>query len=243
MIYLSPLEHFITYTVFAQITNFMLYTALALMIVGHFMIFNSLGVRLSNVVNVSNLLFNGAIDSLITMINGTIGISGERYAILIVQMFLIIVVINLVGLTPYAYTPSSNLCFTIFLSVTVMISCTILSLYYHGVQFFAIFVPEGTPILLVPLLILIETVSYLARAFSLGIRLGANIIAGHSLLAIISGFVYLLLTHSPAMLLVSPLAIALVYALFIMEFGVAILQAYVFTLLSISYIHDALRIH
>jgi ATP synthase subunit 6 len=136
----------------------------------------------------------GISNSVSSIVVNHVGLIGGRYIPLIVLIFLTILIINILGLTPYAYTPTSHLSFTIFLSVAVITACTIIGLTHYGVQFFAIFIPEGTPLMLIPLLVLIETVSYIARAFSLGIRLGANIIAGHSLLVIISSFVYILLS-------------------------------------------------
>lgn len=105
-----------------------------------------------------------------------------------------------------------------------------------GFKLLSILVPAGTPLALVPLLVTIEAISYGARAFSLGLRLSANLLAGHSLLAIISGFILQLCFGSIVGAVLFPLPLALVFALFVMEFGIAMLQAYVFTLLLISYL-------
>jgi F-type H+-transporting ATPase subunit a len=185
----------------------------------------------------------GISNSVNSIIVNHVGLIGGRYIPLIVLMFLTILIINILGLTPYAYTPTSHLSFTIFLSVAVITACTIIGFTHYGVQFFAIFIPEGTPLMLIPLLVLIETVSYIARAFSLGIRLGANIIAGHSLLVIISSFVYIMLSPLSGLVLFCPIGLLIIFALFLMELGVAILQAYVFMLLTTSYLHDGLYLH
>jgi F-type H+-transporting ATPase subunit a len=115
----------------------------------------------------------------------------------------------------------------IFLSLAVITACTVIGLTHYGVQFFAIFIPEGMPLMLTPLLVLIESVSYIARAFSLGIRLGANIIAGHSLLVIVSSFVSVMLSPLSRLVLFCPIGLLIIFALFLMELGVAILQAYI----------------
>jgi F-type H+-transporting ATPase subunit a len=143
-------------------------------------------------------------------------------------MFLTILTINILGITPYAYTPTSHLSFTIFLSVVVIIASTIIDLTHYGIQFFAIFIYEGTPLILIPLLVLIESVSYIARAFSLGIRLGANIIAGHSLLVIISSFVSIMFSPLFGLVLSCPIGSLIIFALLLMELGVAILQAFIY---------------
>jgi len=106
----------------------------------------------------------------------------EIYLPFIYSLFFFILISNLIGNIPYSYTITTSVIVTIGLSFTILTGVTILGLYIHRLHFFSYFVPSGTPLALVPLLVLIETVSYLARALSLGIRLFANMVAGHSLL-------------------------------------------------------------
>jgi len=120
---------------------------------------------------------------------------------------------------------------------------TIIGFQRHGLGFFAFFIPAGTPFGLVFLLVAIELISYLARAVSLGVRLGANMIAGHSLLKIISSFTMKAVVAGPVLLLVSVLPMLFLTALTGLEFGIAILQAYVFTILTCSYLKDAIDLH
>src|SRR5712691_12637594 len=142
----------------------------------------------------------------------------EIYLPFIYSLFFFILISNLIGNIPYSYTITTSVIVTIGLSFTILTCVTILGLYIHRLHFFSYFVPSGTPVALVPLLVLIETVSYLARALSLGIRLFANMVAGHSLLKILSTFLYKI-------------------------FNSNFIIAYVFVLLVISYIKDAIYLH
>src|SRR6266702_2423026 len=125
----------------------------------------------------------------------------------------------------------------------ILTGVTILGLYIHKLHFFSYFVPSGTPLALVPLLVLIETVSYLARALSLGIRLFANMVAGHSLLKILSTFLYQMFNSSFIIAIFTLIPFAFFLALCGLEVAVSIIQAYVFVLLVISYIKDAIYLH
>ena len=139
-----------------------------------------------------------AIESIFTTINTMVReqLGKEIYLPFIYSLFFFILISNLIGNIPYSYTITTSVIVTIGLSFTILTGVTILGLYIHKVHFFSYFVPSGTPLALVPLLVLIETVSYLARALSLGIRLFANMVAGHSLLKILSTFLYQMFSSS-----------------------------------------------
>jgi len=126
--------------------------------------------------------------SILNMINSTIGKKGQAYLPFLYTIFLYILFSNLIGLVPYSFTPTSHFVFGIGFSVAILIGVTIIGLKTHAFKFFGLFVPAGTPLGLVPVLVLIETISYLARALSLGLRLTANMIGGHVLLKIFSTF-------------------------------------------------------
>lgn len=125
--------------------------------------------------------------SLHGMVKEQIGSANEMYLPFIYALFFFIIIANLNGNVPYGYTLTTSIIVSIGLSFTIFFGVTLLGLYRHGVHFFSYFVPAGTPIGMVPLLVLIELISYLARAFSLGVRLFANMVAGHTLLKILSG--------------------------------------------------------
>ena len=185
----------------------------------------------------------GLYSSVLNIVRDQIGPSKELYLPFIYTLFIFVLLNNLVGLIPYSFTPTSHLLLTISISVTIFLGVTILGIVQHGLGFFAFFIPAGTPLALVPLLVPLELVSYFARALSLGVRLGANIIAGHALLKIISTFTWQLTTAGPIIFIISLLPIAFLTALFGLELGIAFLQAYVITILTCSYLKDAIYLH
>lgn len=181
--------------------------------------------------------------SILNMVREQVGSVNEIYVPLIFTLFNFVLFSNLIGLVPYSFTATSHLVLTLSLATTILIGVTIIGFQKHGLGFFAFFIPAGTPLGLVFLLVAIELISYLARAVSLGVRLGANMIAGHSLLKIISTFTWKIAVAGPVLLLVSALPLLFLTALAGLELGIAILQAYVFTILTCSYLKDAIDLH
>ena len=167
----------------------------------------------------------------------------EIYFPFIYSLFFFILIANLTGNVPYSYTITTSIMVSIGLSFTILIAVTILGLSIHKLAFFSFFVPSGTPLALVPLLVLIELVSYLARAFSLGIRLFANVVAGHTLMKILSTFLYKMFSGGIIMFIVTFIPFGLFLAIVGLELAVSFIQAYVFTLLASSYIKDAIELH
>lgn len=167
----------------------------------------------------------------------------EIYLPFIYSTFMFILLANLIGNVPYSYAITSSIVVSIGLSFTIIIGVTILGLSIHKIHFFSFFIPAGTPLALVPLLVLIELISYIARAFSLGIRLFSNITAGHTLLKILSTFLYQMFTGSILIAIISLIPFVLFLAIIGLELAVSFIQAYVFTLLLLSYIKDAIDLH
>lgn len=165
------------------------------------------------------------------------------YFPLVYALFCTLLVSNLVGNIPYGYTLTGTAVMSMGLSVTVFLGVTIIGLVVHRLHWFAYFVPAGTPLPLVPMLVLIEVVSYLARAVSLGVRLAANMIAGHMLLAILASFLYGLFTASLVIAAVTLVPFAVFVALVVLELAVSAIQAYVFCTLVASYVKDAQDLH
>jgi len=145
--------------------------------------------------------------------------------------------------SPYSFASTSHFVLTFFISFTVVLGATFLGLQKHGLEFFSFFVPSGCPLGLLPLLVLIEFISYLARNISLGLRLAANIVSGHMLLNILSGFTYKMLTSGILIFFVGLLPLAFIIAFSGLELGIAFIQAQVFITLTCSYIKDALELH
>jgi F-type H+-transporting ATPase subunit a len=181
--------------------------------------------------------------SIVSMVRNQIGNQNEIYVPLMYVIFNFVLFNNLIGLVPYSFTPTSYLIITIALSTTIVLAVTLIGLLRHGLVFFSYFVPAGTPLALVPLLVVIEIISYIARSLSLGLRLGANIIAGHSLLKIFSGFTSSAITIGPIIMICSILPLLVLTILYSLELAIAFLQAYVFTILTSSYLKDALDLH
>ena len=167
----------------------------------------------------------------------------EIYLPFIYSLFFFILIANLAGNIPYSYTVTTSIIVTIGLSFTILTGVTILGLSIHKLHFFSFFVPSGTPLALVPLLVLIETISYLARAFSLGIRLFANMVAGHTLLKILSTFLFKMFSGGLIIFVLTLIPFALFLAITGLELAVSFIQAYVFVLLVCSYIKDAIELH
>jgi F-type H+-transporting ATPase subunit a len=139
-------------------------------------------------------------------------------------------------MTPYSFTFTSHIVVTFALAFAIFIGVTILAITKHGFHFFSFFLPPGTPWIMAPLLVPIEVISYLSRPISLSVRLFANMLAGHTLLKVIAGFVGVLGAAGV-------LPLALVTALTGLEILIAFLQAYVFAILTCLYINDALHLH
>lgn len=171
------------------------------------------------------------------MINANIGDKGKPFIPFIFSIFLFILICNLLGLLPYSFTVTSHISITFTLAIIVFLLVTIVGFIKHGLGFLSLFMPDGIPLWLAPLIFIIELFAFLARPVSLSLRLMANMMAGHVLLKVIAGFVVTL------MFLLKPLPISMVVILSGFELFIGILQAYIFTLLSCIYLNDALNLH
>lgn len=186
----------------------------------------------------------GTVDTIINMVRGQVGgtIYG-RYVPLVYTLFVFILVANLIGMIPYNFAIATSIIYIISISVGLWIGLTILGLGIHNLKFFSLFVPVGTPLALVPLLVLIELLSYSARAVSLGLRLAANTLSGHLLMSILGNLVKNLMGISYLTFVLGLLPVAGIFAIVILEFAIACIQAYVFAILTSSYIKDSLFLH
>jgi F-type H+-transporting ATPase subunit a len=170
------------------------------------------------------------------MVETNAGHGAEPYFPFVFTLFMFVLFSNLLGLIPYSYTVTSQIIVTFALAATVFIGVTIVGFVKHGIHFGRLFVPEGVPIILLFLLVPIELLSYFIRPFTLSIRLFANMLAGHTMLAIFGGF-----AASVGLLAIFP--VLLDVAIFALEILVAALQAYVFAILTCLYLRDALHLH
>lgn len=170
------------------------------------------------------------------MVRDNVGNEGRRYFPLIFSIFIFILFGNLLGLVPYSFTFTGQIVVTFAMALFVFTFVTVLAFILHGISFFKFFMPTGAPLLMAPLLIPIEIISYLTRPVSLSLRLFANMLAGHTMLAVFAGF-------TVAMGLFGFLPLSFNVALLAIELVINLLQAYVFAILSCLYLSDAIHLH
>ena len=202
-----------------------------------------LGVRKLNIVpSRSQTLVESTFEFISNMINDNIGEAGLKYFSLIFTLFLFILIGNLLGMFPYSFTWTSHIIVTFSIAFFIFIGVTIIAIYKHGlVKFLKFFAPSGVPKAMLILLVPIEIISYLSRPISLSVRLFANMMAGHTLLKVIGGFVFVLAANS--FIIGGILPLAFLIALTGLEIVIAFLQAYVFAILTCLYINDAIHLH
>ena len=171
------------------------------------------------------------------MINETAGNNAKPYFPFIFTLFMFVLFCNMIGMLPYSFTVTSHIIVTFVLAAIVFIGVTVIGFMKHGIKYLGLFVPKGVPVALLPLIIVIEVISYLSRPVSLSVRLFANMMAGHTMLKVFGGFVISL------GLLGGWLPLSFSVALTGLEILVAFLQAYVFAILTCIYLNDALNLH
>jgi len=225
-----------------SITNVGLYLLIGTFLgVSFNLIANNYNKLVSNTWSISQETIYATIHSIV--INQINEKKGQMYFPFIYALFTFILINNLIGMIPYSFSSTSHFVLTFSLSFTIVLGATILGLQKHGLKFFSLFVPAGCPLGLVPLLVIIEFISYLARNVSLGLRLAANILSGHMLLNILSGFTYNIMTSGFVFFFLGLLPLTFIIAFSGLELAIAFIQAQVFVVLSCSYIKDALDLH
>ena len=182
-------------------------------------------------------------DTILSMCVDNIGPEGRKFFPFVFTLFFFILFGNLLGVFPYFFTFTSHIMVTLALSLLVFILVTTVAIKEHGLHFFSYFMPAGVPMVLAPLMVLIEVISYLSRIISLSVRLFANMMAGHVMLEVFGAFIVMLgglglLGYFPA-----ALSLGVNTLLIGFELLVATLQAYVFAVLTCIYLHDAVHLH
>jgi F-type H+-transporting ATPase subunit a len=179
------------------------------------------------------------------MLRENVGKEGLQYAPLIFAVFIFVLACNLLGLIPFihAFTPTSHIAVTFGLAAIVFVLVLVVGFAKHGLHFFSLFLPEGTPIFVLPLVALIEFLSFLSRPFTLAIRLFANMTAGHVLLKVFGGFVVALGSFEALPYVFGLVPLGVNVALTALELLIAVVQAYVFALLASIYLNDAVNLH
>lgn len=171
-----------------------------------------------------------------SMVRGTAGEAGMRYFPYIFTVFVFVLFANMVGMVPGAFTVTSHISITAAFALTIFITVTVIGFWKHGFRFLLNFWPSDAPLVLRPVVGLIEVISYFVRPVSHSIRLAANMLAGHAMLKVFAAFV-------PAMGVFGVLPLAMMVGVTALEFLVAFLQAYVFAILTCIYLNDALHTH
>jgi F-type H+-transporting ATPase subunit a len=173
------------------------------------------------------------------MVKENVGTEGMKCVPFIFSLFVFILFCNMLGMLPYSFTVTSHLIVTFALAATVFLLVTLVGFARHGVGFLKLFVPSGIPVVLLPLLVVIEVISYLTRPVSLSVRLFGNMMAGHTMLKIFGGFVVGLSSAGLIPLAIAPFALMVAFTG--LELLIAGLQAYVFTILTCIYLNEAIH--
>lgn len=174
------------------------------------------------------------------MLRDNVGSEGRKYFPFIFTLFMFVLFGNLLGMIPFAFTYTSHVIVTFAMAMVVFTGVTVIGFARHGTHFLRMFFPEGAPIATAIILVPIEVISYFSRPFSLAVRLFANMTVGHIILKVMGGFVVSL---GAFYVVPGVVPFAFLSGVTVLEFGIALLQAYVFTILSCIYLHDAIHMH
>jgi F-type H+-transporting ATPase subunit a len=180
---------------------------------------------------------------LVMVLDNIGGKKNERFFPLVFSLFFFVAGMNLIGLVPYSYTVTSHFIVTLGLSLSIFIGMNIICIKTYRLSFFSLFLPAGTSFFLAFLLVPVELISYIFKPLSLAIRLFCNMMAGHTLLKVFAGFAWSLMTLSGALFYLQLAPIFILIPLYGLELGVALIQAFVFSLLTCIYLNDALNLH
>jgi len=175
------------------------------------------------------------------MLRESAGTEGMRFFPFVFSLFMFVLFANLIGMVPYFFTVTSHLIITFTLAMAVFLTVIVYGFWRNGLGFLKLFVPEGVPGVLMPLIVAIEILSFLSRPISLSVRLFANMLAGHITLKVFAGFVISLSAFGTVGYLGAVVPLALTVGLTALEFLVAFLQAYVFAILTCMYLNDAIH--
>ncbi len=220
-------------------TNSALYMAIAVALTAALMLGATEGRQLvpGRLQSIAELAYEFVADT----IRNTIGESGMRFFPLVFSLFMFILISNVVGLIPYNFTVASHLIVTVALALLVFFTVLVYGFWKNGVRFLNLFVPKGIPVYILPAIVLIEVFSFFVRPVSHSVRLFANMLAGHITLKVFAGFVTMLGAFGFAGWLGAIIPLLMTVALTALELLVAVLQAYVFAILTCIYLNDAVH--
>src|SRR6266702_4854788 len=176
-----------------------------------------------------------------TTLRSTAGTEGMKFFPLVFSLFMLILVMNVIGIIPYTFTVTSHIIITVAFALLVFLTVVIYGFWKNGIHFLKLFVPSGIPVYIMPLVTFIEVLSFLSQPVSHSVRLFANMLAGHITLKVFGGFVTMLAAFGIAGWIGAVVPLALTVALTALELLVAALQAYVFAILTCIYLNDAIH--
>ena len=216
-------------------TNSSLFMVLSALLILGFLHFSTSNKKIipDKIQLISEMLYN----FIAKMISDTAGSKAKPYFPFIFSLFTFVLMCNMIGMLPYSFTVTSHIIVTMIMALFIFIAVTVIGFLKHGAKYLSIFVPSGVPMVLLPLITVIEIISYLSRPISLSVRLFANMMAGHTMLKVFGSFVLSLGIVGGWL----PLTFSV--ALTGLEILVAFLQAYVFAILTCIYLNDALNLH
>jgi F-type H+-transporting ATPase subunit a len=222
----------------ASFTNSSLYMVIAVALIVGFLVYAMRGRALvpTRIQSIAETSY----EFVANMTREGMGESGMKFFPLIFTLFMFIFTLNMLGMVPGAFTVTSHITVTAGLAALVFVTVLIVGFVKNGAHFLKLFVPSGVPIYVLPLVTAIEIISFLSRPVSHSVRLFANMLAGHITLKVFAGFIIMLL-GAGSYAAIAPLPLLGAVALTALEFLVAFLQAYVFTMLTIMYLNDALH--
>jgi F-type H+-transporting ATPase subunit a len=220
-------------------TNSALYMGIAVVGIGALMLGGTAGRHLipTRIQSVAEICYEFVADTL----RSSAGKEGMKFFPLVFSLFMFILTVNMIGIIPYTFTVTSHIIVTVLLAMTVFITVLVYGFWKNGLKFFKLFVPSGIPVYILPLIIVIEVISFLSRPISHSVRLFANMLAGHITLKVFASFVTMLGAFGFVGWIGAALPLALTTALTALELLVAFLQAYVFTILTCIYLNDAIH--
>lgn len=221
------------------ITNFSIILALNSFFISFFLGF----FFKENAYNIWIYIFKNIYEIVKSIIKNNTTLVRYQYFSILFYLFTFILIANLAGLIPYSFTLTSSFIVTFFLAATHFIGINLIGIFQHKWKILNLFLPSGVPLILFPFLILLEFISYIARVFSLSIRLFANMMSGHALLKILIGFAWILLNTGTVFIFIAPFPWLIVTIILFLETLIAFLQAYVFVILITIYINDVLNLH
>jgi F-type H+-transporting ATPase subunit a len=184
----------------------------------------------------------GAYDFIANLITDNLGSRGKEYFPLVFSLFIFVYVANTLGMIPYSFTVTSHLAVTAALALLIFFAVLLIGIARHGFHFFGLFVPSGVPGWLLPLVVLIEFISFLSRPITLSVRLFANMVAGHVMLKVIAGFSIMFATAGGVAWAATIFPVIMNVLMIGFEFFIAFIQAYVFAVLTCIYLKDTIEV-